>query len=115
MSTEHRITRIIKGVVKDTTRSLSRSDALLLVDEIKALREKVLKADELPLAGLQVACALIEYADDQAMAAEDNIPPTAQVLTAAELQNCLSAIWACKEPIAAYLSTDPVTKMEGSD
>ncbi|MFA5599134.1 MAG: hypothetical protein WDA06_00920 [Phenylobacterium sp.] len=53
--------------------------------------------DKIPVLQILKACSLIEKADDNAMACDGNVPPAAAMLSAAELQKCLSAIWACKE------------------
>ena len=72
-------------------------DCANLGAEIKRLQAIV---DKLPTKQILAACKLIDEAD-QALFADGNVPPTARVLTPAQLQQCLSALWATRDAAEA--------------
>lgn len=48
----------------------------------------------LPVKRILAACKLIDAADNRAMAPDDSpVPPTVSVMSAKELQTCLTALW----------------------
>jgi len=57
------------------------------------------RTKKLPVKQVLAACAIIDAADNFAMHADGLVPPTAQMLTPEQLQQCLSALWECKEPM----------------
>jgi len=72
--------------------------------ELARLREIV---DKLPHKKVLKACLLINEADRQALFADGNVPPTADMLNPKELQQCLSALWACREAAKAAKEANP--------
>ena len=57
------------------------------------------RTKRLPVKRVLAACAIIEEADRLAMHVDGNVPPTAAMLDAEQIQECLSALWACKKPL----------------
>lgn len=52
--------------------------------------------DAFPADEVVTCCRLIFEADEEALASDGCVPATAMVLTKAELQRCLSALWQCR-------------------
>jgi len=71
-----------------------------LLAEVNRLRAIV---DKLPWASIRKACAVISaadeqaFADEQALLADGDMPRTASMMQADDLQHCLTTLWAMRE------------------
>ena len=62
---------------------------------------------KLPFKAISEACDMIDRADTWAQASDGEIPRTASLLNAEEIQHCLSTLWACREVAEAAQGETP--------
>ena len=79
--------------------------------EIADLRKRAEAAEAVvsvfPASAVQITCDLIEQADNEAMHADGPVPCTAAILSPEQLQQCLSALWACRKSAKAARKHEP--------